>query len=68
MMTLDDIRNSRKEFLTPAEAAPVLGVAPQSIRVAARLNPALLGFPVMVVGSRTKIPRVPLLRFLGAID
>lgn len=64
-MTLEEIRASDKPFLTPAEVAPVLGAHPQSIRVAAKEAPELLGFPVTVIGAITKIPRKPFLRFLG---
>lgn len=64
-MTLDEIRNSTKEVLTPADIAPVLGADPQDIRLAAKQHPERLGFPVCVIGTRTKIPRVPFLRFMG---
>lgn len=64
-MTLDEIRNSTKEVLTPAEVAPVLGCDPQGIRVQARTAPEKLGFPVIIIKSRTKIPRVPFLRYMG---
>ena len=64
-MTLDEIRNSTKEVLTPAEIAEVLGCDPQDIRVQARTAPERLGFPVIIIKSRTKIPRVPFLRFMG---
>ena len=37
---------------------------PQAIRIMARENPAALGFPVVVIGTRTKIPRVPFLRYV----
>jgi hypothetical protein len=57
-MTLDEIRASDKAVLTPAEVAPVLGVNPQSIRAA---DPVDLGFPVIKLGTRTLIPRVPFL-------
>ena len=56
-MTLDDIRKIDREFLTPAQVAEILGCDPQGIRVWARQRPDGLGFPVCVVGSRTKIPR-----------
>ena len=56
-MTINEIRESDKPFLTPAEVAEAMGVDPQSIRVAARKNPDLLGFPVSVIGTRTRIPR-----------
>ena len=56
-MTLEEIRGLDREYLTPREIAPLLGVDPQDIRVAARMAPELLGFPVCVVGSRVKVPR-----------
>lgn len=65
MTDLEKIKASEKIFLTPAEVAPVLGCDPQTIRHAAREQPELLGFPCMVIGTRTKIPRIPFLRFLG---
>ena len=64
-MTLEEIRASEKLLLTPEEIAPVIGAHAQSIRAAAREKPELLGFPVTVVGTRTRIPRKPFLRFLG---
>lgn len=64
-MTLDEIRNSTKEVLTPADVAPVLGADPQDIRVQARTAPERLGFPVIIIKSRTKIPRLPFLRYMS---
>lgn len=64
-MTLDEIRASDKPFLTPADVAGVLAADAQSIRLQAREFPEALGFPVICVGNRTKIPRKPFLRFLG---
>ena len=64
-MTINEIKLSTKEILTPADIAEVLGCDPQSIRVRARQRPELLGFPVIVLGSRVKIPRRPFLRYLG---
>jgi len=64
-MTLDEIRASDKPMLTPAEVAEVLKADPQDVRLTARLHPERLGFPVCVIGTRTKIPRVPFLRFMG---
>ena len=64
-MTLDEIRASDKTFLTPADVSGVLAADAQSIRLQAREFPEALGFPVICVGNRTKIPRKPFLRFLG---
>lgn len=64
-MTLEDLRKVDRDWLLAREVAPILGTDPHSIRVWARLRPDDLGFPVIVVGSRIKIPRVPFLRFMG---
>lgn len=60
-MTIEDMKASDKAVLTPAEVAQVLGVNPQSIRLA---DPAELGFPVVKIGTRTLIPRKPFLAFI----
>nr|DAQ29863.1 MAG TPA: excisionase [Caudoviricetes sp.] len=52
-----------KEMLTPAEASEVIGCNPHWIRLAAREKPELLGFPVIVIGNRTRIPRRAFVRF-----
>lgn len=64
-MTLNDLKQIDRDWLLAREVAPILGTDPHSIRVWARLRPDDLGFPVIVVGSRIKIPRVPFLRFMG---
>lgn len=65
MELLEEIRQMKKTCITPAEAARVIHCSPDLIRVAARQKPELLGFPVTVTGNRTKIPRIPFLRFCG---
>lgn len=65
-MTLDEIRESDKAVLTPADVAEVLQCDPQDIRTTARLAPERLGFPVSIIGHRTKIPRISFLKFMGA--
>ena len=67
-MTLDEIRASDKTVLTPAEVAPVLGCDPQDIRVQARMAPERLGFNVIVVGTRIKIPRLAFLNYMTGGD
>lgn len=64
-MTLEEIKSSDKAFLTPAEAAPVLNCGAHTIRVFARDCPEKLGFPVIRMGTRTRIPRIPFLRAMG---
>lgn len=63
-MTLDDVKAMDSETITPEIAAKVLGCDPQYIRVAARSRRDLLGFPVAVVGNRTKIPRRGFINFM----
>jgi hypothetical protein len=63
-MTVNEIKVLDREFLIPADVAPILGCDAQDIRVAARQRPDLLGFPVSVIGTRTKIPRLGFLNWL----
>ena len=63
-MTLQEIKALDRDVITPVQAAGVLGCDPHFIRLAARQCPECLGFPVCVIGSRTKIPRVPFIRFV----
>lgn len=62
-MTLDDIKTQEKEMLTPAQAAAIIGCDPNFIRIAARDNPTLLGFPIIRIGNRTRIPRRAFIAF-----
>ena len=64
-MTLTEMRASDAAFLKPTDVAEVLRCSPHLIRCAARDDPKLLGFPVIRVGNRTKIPRRAFLAFLG---
>lgn len=64
-MTLDEIRASDKTMLLASDVAQVLGCDPHSIRIQAREYPEQLGFPVVVIGNRTLIPRKPFLAYLG---
>lgn len=64
-MTLAEIKGSDKTMLLASDVAPVLGCAPHSIRIQAREYPEQLGFPVVVIGNRTLIPRKPFLAYLG---
>lgn len=63
-MTLDHIKAMECETITPAVAAAVIGCDPQAIRIAAHTEPESLGFPVVVMGTRTRIPRRAFIRFM----
>ena len=64
-MTLDEILTSTQPYLSPADIAPVLHCDPQCIREQARDDPTKIGFPIIVMGHRVRIPRIPFLRYLG---
>lgn len=63
--TIQELMDSEKNFFTPADICAVIGCDPNKIRIAARLEPELLGFPVSVMGSRVRIPKLPFLRYMG---
>lgn len=63
-MTLEEIRSTSKDMLTPTDVAPVLRCSPYTVTIAARKSPERLGFPVNVMGSRVRIPRLPFLAFV----
>ena len=67
MDALDAIKQMETPTITPAQAAPVLGCDPHWIRLVARQQPERLGFPVTVIRSRTKIPRVPFIRYIEGL-
>ena len=61
---LEALKTLEKPMITPAEAAPVIGCDPHWIRLMAKSEPEKPGFPVTVVGTRTKIPRIPFIRYM----
>ena len=63
-MTLSEVERRDATPLTPAQVASVLHSDPQLIRVAARQRPELLGFDVIIVGNRVKIPREAFIAFM----
>ncbi len=62
-MTLREIEAMPQEFLTPKQVATAIGTDPNLIRYQAHNAPHKLGFPVVVVGSRVKIPKEGFLNF-----
>jgi hypothetical protein len=56
-MTLDDIERIPKPMLLATDVAPYLGCDDGLIRLQAQREPEKLGFPVIVMGSRVKIPK-----------
>ena len=56
-MTIKDLEAMEDDFLTIEQVAQVIGSGPHFIRLQARDDPEALGFPICVLGARTKIPR-----------
>lgn len=55
--TLEELAAIKKEMLTAADVAGVLGSDPMTIRWMARNEPGRLGFPVIIVKNCVKIPK-----------
>lgn len=64
-MTINEIITSDKVYLTPTDIATVLRCDPQCIREQAKRDPERIGFPVIIIGHRVRIPRIPFLQYLG---
>ena len=62
--TIEEVEALPTEVLTCDQIAKVLHVDPTTLRVQAKTKPEQLGFPVIVVKSRVKIPKQPFLRFM----
>ncbi len=63
-MTLDEIESMEKATLDISEVASVLDSWPQTLRCQAQDDPRKLGSPVIVQGSRVKIPRLGFIHFM----
>ena len=63
MRTIQDIRECEKEFLVPEDVEGVLKCDRYSINLQAQSDPSKLGFPVCVMGSRVRIPRLGFIRW-----
>lgn len=63
-MTLAEIETSNKNFLTPEDLEDVLGCKKYTINLQAKENPAKLGFPVSVLGTRVRIPRLAFIHWM----
>jgi hypothetical protein len=63
-MTLEELEALPTEILTCQQIAPLLGANPATIHGQATDRPELLGFPVIVMGRRVKIPKAAFLRFM----
>ena len=61
-MTLEDIEMLDKEMLVPTDIAPILGCTPYTINVATRNGENPFPFPVIRIGTRVRIPKMPFIK------
>lgn len=70
-MTLEEIKRSDRDYLIPEDIAKILGTTSYNITLQVREDKEnginSFPFPTIRIGSRTKIPRIPFLRAMGAI-
>ena len=64
---LEELAKLDSVCITPEQAAPAIGCNSQWIRKMAEDEKKrnAIGFPVIRIGCRTKIPRIPFLKALG---
>jgi len=60
--TLEEIEALPREMLIPADIAHILGCNPYSINVCAKSGTNLFPFPIILMGSRVRIPKQPFLK------
>lgn len=63
-MTLKDIEALPKDMLRATDIAEYIQTDPQDIRDQAHNDPSKLGFPVIVTGTRVKIPKEAFIKFI----
>lgn len=65
-MTMQEIRNSDKDYLIPSDIAEVLGCDKYNINLQVKQDKELginsFPFPTILIGSRVKIPRKAFIR------
>ncbi len=67
-MTLADLAAIEGDVLSANDVAEYLHCSPQLIREQARSKPELLGFKVIVVGTKTLIPKMPFINYMGGLN
>lgn len=55
---LEKLSGMNKPFLTADDVAGLIDAGAQNIRSQAQGDPSKLGFPVTVIGTRVRIPRL----------
>ena len=66
-MTIKEMIASEKVFLTANDVSELLQCDPNDLRQQAHVDQSKLGFQTIVIGRSVKIPRLPFLKFIGAV-
>jgi hypothetical protein len=64
LQSIDEVNALEREYLTPRQASGILKCTPYAINIQVKLEPESLGFPVIILGSRVRIPKKPFIKFL----
>ncbi len=64
-MTLEELKEKRPLFVNANDLKDILEIDPANLRSQAQSDPQKIGFPIMVIGTRVKVPVKPFLKFLG---
>lgn len=60
---VQEIIDNPRPYLVPADVGKVLNINPDTVMAQARAG--MIEFPVMISGSRVRLPKIPFLRWLG---
>lgn len=63
-MNIEEMKGLGKDYLTPKEVAGCLGCTAYAINQQAASDASKLGFQVVIIGKRVKIPRKAFVRFM----
>ena len=64
MMTVEQIKEMPRTYLTAADIGTLIGIRPDNLLWQARTDPSRLGFPVCVAGDTVRIPKGAFLDWL----
>lgn len=62
MITLEEIEALPKDMLVPADIAQYLGCQPYTINVATKDGKNPFPFPIIRMGTRVRIPKIPFIK------
>lgn len=63
-MTLQELEQLETDVLTPKQVAPILGCQPYTINVATRNGNNPFPFPILRMGTRIRIPKMPFVKWI----